>query len=220
MNFTVEILPSYYIWLSFILYVPLLILAIWKAPWYHLKNTEDTHVLFASCMILWLIWHNSAGITPGMEFHLLLVTTITLMFGWAFAILAVSLVQLGLTIEAIAQWSTYAINLWCNGFIPIGVTYVVYWLSYRYLPRHFFVYIFITVFAGGALAMLASRLVGLAILLTSGSYVLSDLGDEPWFIIIMLFPEAFINGLVMTLLIVYYPQWVSSFSDKQYLYGK
>jgi uncharacterized membrane protein len=220
MNFLVELLPSSYIWISFILYVSLLFFALWQAPWFHLKNTTDTHVFFASCLILWLMWRNSVGITPGMEFHLLLASTMTLMFGWPFAILGVSFAQLALTIEGEAQWASFFINTLCNGIIPIFVTYAVYWLVYIALPRHFFIYIFLTAFIGSALAMLISRLVGLVILLSGGHYALADLGEEPWFIVVMLFPEAFMNGLIMTILVVYRPQWVSSFSDKDYLHGK
>jgi uncharacterized membrane protein len=166
------------------------------------------------------MWRTSVGTTPGMEFHLLLATTMTLMFGWPFAILGVSLAQLGVTLEGHALMASYSLNTLCNGIIPIFVTYAIYWLAYIWLPRHFFIYVFISAFAGGALAMLTSRLVGLGILLSSGNYDLADLGEEPWFIVIMLFPEAFINGFIMTILIVYRPQWVSSFSDKHYLHGK
>lgn len=213
MNFSPELLSNYLILASNIIYATLLIAALLKAPWYHLKNNTDFHVLLGSCLIVWTIWHNSAGVTPGMEFHLLLVTTITLMFGWPFAILAVSIVQLGLTLEGQAYWATYAVNAICNGIIPIGITYGLYWLVYWLLPRNFFIYIFVIAFAGGALSMLLSRLSGLAILTTTGV----DLGDEPFFILVMLFPEAFINGFIMTLLVVYRPKWVSSFNDQCYL---
>lgn len=220
MNFAADFLPNEWIWASHVLYTTILVWALWQAPWHHLKNSADSHVLFGSCVALWLIWHQTAGITSGMEFHLLLVTTVTLMFGWPFAILVTSLAQLGLTWEGQAHWVTFSLNAGCNGIIPVGVSYGIYWLSYNFLPRHFFIYIYITAFAGGALAMLASRLVGLWILLNSGTYTLTNLGDEPIFIIVMLFPEAFINGLLITVLVVYYPQCVGSFSDKHYLQGK
>ena len=221
MNLAAELLPSTWLWIGHFVYMLILLWALWEAPWHHLENSNDTHVLLASCVILGLVWHQDiAGMTPGMEFHLLLATTITLMFGWQFAILAISLVQLGLTMEGQADWASYSLNMLCNGVIPVGVTYVVYWLTYLWLPKHFFIYIYVTAFAGSALAMLASRLSGLGILLTSQAYNLRELGDEPMFIIVMLFPEAFINGLLMSVLVAYRPQWVSSFSDKHYLHGK
>ena len=46
---------------------------------------------------------------------------------------------------------------------------------------------------------------------------MQELGDDPWFIIVMLFPEGFLNGMLMTILVVYRPEWVSSFDDREYL---
>jgi len=36
----------------------------------------------------------------------------------------------------------------------------------------------------------------------------------------MLFPEAFYNGIVMTVLISLRPKWVWSFNDEEYLQGR
>jgi len=155
-----------------------------------------------------------------MEFHLLLVTSITLMFGWQFAVLAVSIAQFCLTIEGVGNWMSYSLNLWVNGIIPIAVTFGLYRILYVSLPKHFFIYIYGSAFFGGALSMAISRLVGMAILLLSDTYTWLQLKDESAFIFIMLFPEAFINGLIMTVLVAYRPTWVSSFSDQYYLKGK
>lgn len=220
MNFVTELLPSTWLWVSHFIFFSWLSYALWRAPWQHFFNPDDTNVFFFSCLALFLLWQLGGGITAGMEFHLLLITTITLMFGWQFATLAIAIIQLCLTLTGYAEWATFSINALCNGIVPMAVTYGVYWLALIGLPRHFFIYVYICAFLGGALSMLASRLVGMSILLSNQTYHLADLGDEPLFIIVMLFPEAFINGMLITLLIVYKPQWVSSFSDKRYLYGK
>jgi len=220
MNFPSHLMPSEWLWGGHVLYIILLVWAIWKAPWYHLQDSQDTHVLLGSCTVLWMIWQIQGGITAGLEFHLLLVTTLTLMFGWPFAMLAASLAQLGLTIEGNADLHSYSLNSLCNGVIPSLITAVIYRLTYVWLPRHFFIYIYIAAFVGGALAILGSRLIGLWILLNSQVYTLASLGDEPLFMVVMLFPEAFTNGLLMTILVAYRPQWVSSFSDEHYLHGK
>ncbi len=220
MNFTAQLLPASWLWGAHGLYAIVVLWAIKQAAWQHLKNAQDTHILLGACLAMTLIWQLTAGVTAGLEFHLLLVTTVTLMFGWPFAVLCTGLAQLGLTLSGYAEWMGFSINALCNAIIPIGVSYLVYWLTFYGLPRHFFIYIYVTTFAGSALAMLASRLVGMGLLLMGESYQFADLGDEPLFIIVMLFPEAFINGLLMTLLVAYRPQWVSSFSDKLYLHGK
>ena len=220
MHFLTEWFPFPYLIGSFIIYIGLISWAIWQAPWFYLKNAVDLQVFLSSQFIVWFIWHMQAGVNAGLEFHLLLVTTITLMFGLPFAIIGTSLIQLGLTVEGQAQWQTYPLNILCNGIIPALISYGIYWLVFLWLPRHFFIYIYAIAFLGGALSMLGSRLFGLAILLISKTYTLPTLGEEPLFIFVMLFPEAFINGFLITILVVYRPQWVSSFSDKCYLQGR
>jgi len=220
MNFASELFPSYWLPITHILYAIMLGIALWRAPWHHLKRPKDANIFFASCLILWLVWKISGGVTPALEFHLLMITTVTLMFGWQFAIISASIAQLGLSIGGDAHWATYSLNVLINGVIPVWVTFFVFQLVYIWLPRHFFIYVYGIAFFGGALAMLFSRLAGLGLLLMSGSYNFMTLGDEPLFVILLLFPEAFVNGLLITALIVYHPEWVSSFSDKHYLKGK
>ena len=206
--------------MGFALYALSLLGALWTADWQRLKDGRDANILFASCVLLWLLWLMSAGTLRGMEFHLLLATSAMLMFGWQFATLCVSVAQLCLTLTGKADWLSFPLNVLCNGIVPIWMSYAVYWATYTFLPKHFFVYIYMNGFIGGAMAMLASRLTGLGILIFSEVYRWQDLGEQPMFIIVMLFPEAFLNGMVMTMLVVFRPEWVSSFSDKHYLKGK
>ncbi|OUD14083.1 energy-coupling factor ABC transporter permease [Thioflexithrix psekupsensis] len=220
MNFSPTFFPEMGLWLGTLLYLPILLWAIWQAPWARLRDACDAHVWLGSCVVLWLAWRLSAGITPGMEFHLLLMTTVTLMFGLPFAILSASVAQLTLVLEGAASLYGYPLTVLINGVVPALITYVIYWLAYWWFPRHFFIYIYITAFVGAAIAMLMNRLLGLSLLLISDTYQLSQLGEQPLFIIVMLFPEAFINGLLMTIFVVYRPQWVSSFNDEQYLRNK
>lgn len=220
MNFTADIIADGWLLAGNLVYALSLILALIKAPWYRLKNSADANILFASCIVLWLFWRASAGVTPGMEYHLLMAATVTLMFGWAFAFVAVSVAQLILTLEGQTAWLGYGLNVLCNGIIPILLIHYLYRLVYQTLPKNFFIYIFVVAFAGGALTMLISRLVGLTLLVSSGAYSMPELGDDPWFMIVMLFPEGFLNGMLMTILVIYKPEWVSSFDDRDYLYNK
>ena len=220
MNFNSTTVPEEWLWMGFALYALCLLGALWTADWQRLKDGRDANILFASMVLLWLLWLLSAGTLRGMEFHLLLATSAMLMFGWQFATLCVSVAQLCLTLMGKADWLSFPLNVLCNGIVPIWISYAVYWATYTFLPKHFFVYVYMNAFIGGALAMLASRLTGLGILIFSQVYQWQDLGEQPMFIIVMLFPEAFLNGMVMTMLVVFRPEWVSSFSDRHYLKGK
>ena len=220
MNLAAANLSFEWLFVAHLLYAVILLFSLISAPWYHLKRADDANIFFAASVLLWLAWRTGGGITGGMEFHLLLVTSITLMFGWQFAVLAISIAQLCLTFEGVGNWMNYSLNLWVNGMIPIAITFGLFRILSLSLPKHFFIYIYGSAFFGGALSMAISRLVGMAILLLSDTYTWMQLKDESAFIFIMLFPEAFINGLIMTVLVAYRPMWVSSFSDQYYLKGK
>ena len=78
----------------------------------------------------------------------LVVTLATLMFGWQFATLVVGLVLLATTIHGDVAWSSFG----CNGLLlvclPVFVSWLVLRMSERYLPGHFFIYIFVAAFFG------------------------------------------------------------------------
>jgi uncharacterized membrane protein len=224
MNFPPDLLGAGWLWSAHALFAFILFLALWRAPWHYLKNSQDSHVLFGSYLALYLMWLMAFEIQdhPGLEFHFLLVTTLTLMFGWAFAIIGVSVAELGLSLVGKAEWASYSLNVLCNGVIPILFTYYSFRLIEKRLPQHFFVYIYVGAFLVSALAMLISRLSGMSVLMLADVYSFEQLMSNEYFFLlpVMMFPEAFLNGGIMTMLIVYRPHWVSSFNDDKYLRGK
>ena len=62
----------------------------------------------------------------------------------------------------------------------------------------------------------------MAVLIAAGSYSAEALarGDFILLLPLMMFPEAFVNGALMTIRVAYRPQWVASFRDQHYLHGK
>jgi uncharacterized membrane protein len=89
---------------------------------------------------------------------------------------------------------------------------------HAHLPHNYFVYFFLTVFAGAALAYNAAGLVRVGLLAASGTLAAAHVGPEYFAVLpLMSFGEAFVNGLVMAMMVVYRPQWVMSFDDRLYL---
>lgn len=219
MNFPSELVPTIWLWVGHGIYALLLLWALYRAPWHYLKNSGDINVFLAAIVGLWLIWRMSGGVTSGLEFHLLLVPTVTLMFGWQFATLAVSVAQLLLSIEGQADWYSFSLNVLVNGILGVWLTYWIFWLVYLWMPRNIFIYLYVCAFFGGALTMLCSRLIGVGFLWVSGTYDYYQIQEELPVVIIMLFPEAFLNGMLMTIFVVFRPQWVSSFNDEHFLRG-
>jgi uncharacterized membrane protein len=86
------------------------------------------------------------------------------------------------------------------------------------LPHNYFVYFFVTVFVGSALAYNLAGLARVGILAAAGSLDAAQVGPEYCAVLpLMSFGEAFVNGMVMAMMVVYRPAWVMSFDDRLYL---
>ena len=198
-----------------------MVIAAWRAPWYHLKETESLHILLGMVVGVMVIWTLKAGVVPGLSIHLLGTTLLTLMFGWAFAILGIFVVLVAHTIHDGSGWAALPIETLLLGVVPAAVSYGIFRLVDRRLPNNFFIYVFLNAFFGAALAAAS------AVFATSFVYVLSGAypGAEVWhdytrYALLLMYPEAFITGMLMTLFVAYRPQWVSTFDDDRYIKGK
>ncbi len=218
MNIPDGLLPATWLWLGHLIYWPLLLHALRVAPWYHLRDSESLHVLLGAVVAVLLIWTMQAGFAQGMSLHLLGATLLTLMFEWRFAFLCMSLVVLGSTLNGGGGWVAFPVNALLLGAVPVLVSHVVYRFADRKLPNHFFVYIFLCAFFGAAIAMGSVGLASSALLHLAGVYTFEYINyNYLRYFPLLMFPEAFITGMIMTLLVVYYPRWVSTFDDARYL---
>ena len=78
--------------------------------------------------------------------------------------------------------------------------------------------IFCCGFFPAALAALACLLGGLALLWHDGLYAMPPwLDDFVGYLWLVMFPEAFINGMLVTGLVVFYPDWLETFNRTRYL---
>ncbi|MGB5338187.1 MAG: energy-coupling factor ABC transporter permease [Gammaproteobacteria bacterium] len=217
MDIPAGLLPAASLWLAAVIYAMLLTAALVTAPWSKLADTEAINIYFGSVAAVTVLWVMRAGIEPGYNYHLLGITTLCLMFDWQFALLAASLVLVVTTWQGPAGWETFAMNALVMGALPVVFTRVLLYFSQRRLPHNFFIYIFINAFLAGALSMLLS---GLA---ASGALALAPAfpgGNYLQVIPLLMFGEAFLNGMLMTLLVAYKPRWVATFHDRWYLNGQ
>lgn len=221
MNLPDALLPSLWVWLGHIGFWPVLLYAVARAPWFHLKEAESLHVWLGATVALLLLWSIKAGIAVGLSLHLLGMTVLTLMFGWQFAIISVTLILLGTTLNGVGGWQAFGLNALVMGVLPITVSHLIYRAVDRHLPNNFFIYIFVSAFATGALAMGLVGVVSSIVLLLIEAYTLDYLAQFylPYYLM-MLFPEAFVTGMFMSLFVVYRPRWVSTFNDERYLMNK
>lgn len=197
-----------------------LLAALLKAPWSRFRETTFQHVFFGACVAAFFVWQLRAGIVPAMPIHFLCLTTLTLMFGVPLAMLAAAILTTATCVTGLVVWESWPASFLALGVVPILVTWLALRASQRYLPPNPFIYIFVVAFFGAAAAMLAAISANSVLLLGSEQISLSQLHESYLMILpLMMFPEAFINGLIVTGLVVFKPAWIPSFDDDVYLKG-
>lgn len=208
--------------LSTVIYFFVLAWALWTAPWKaFLQRPERLHVILGTCVLIMLLWKMRAGVSPGLDIHFLGMTALTLIAGWQMAIIGAGLTLAGVSLFTEVDWFNYPVNALLTGVVPILTTVGMLNLAGRFLPRHFFIYIYINAFLAGMVAISASSVVAAGMLWVSGEYDLGQLSREYLaYLPLLAFPEGFVNGMVMTGLVVLRPEWVATFNDDLYLKGK
>ncbi len=185
--------------------------------WRRLWNPDNLNVFLGATVATLGLWMIHTGIRPGLSFHLLGATALTLMFGPWFALLA-----LGLINGALALWhgqlNAWPINWILYGALPILFSWRLYRFVDRRLTNHFFVYIFLNAFFGAALAVSLTGLASTAFLALSEAYTLDYLLDQYLpYCLLMAWSEAFSTGMLISIIVVYKPTWIATFDDARYL---
>jgi uncharacterized membrane protein len=207
---------------TFAVSAAVLALAALSAPWrIWLDDRERQWVWLVSLGALVGLWSMKAGITPGLSLRFLLVTTLTLMHGWQLAVIGAALALVVLNVVGVAGWGSFGADLLCVAIVPAVVTVQIHQLVHARLPHNYFIYFFVTVFLGSAIGYNLAGLARVGLLAASGSLGEAHVGPEYFAVLpLMSFGEAFVNGMVMAMAVVYRPKWVMSFDDRRYLGGR
>lgn len=203
---------------SLLMWLALVLWALRTAPWYKVNADRGAqHVLLAAAVGVFLLWQFGAQLESGVGFHFLLMTTLTLMFGPQFALLAMSLAVAGLTFQQDLGWLALGMNALLMGGVPIFITWWMARWAYRVLDRNFFVFIFFNAFLSAAVGSLVSLgLIGLVMYATQMHSEAVLMQSFMPFIPLVVVPEGFLNGMLMAAFVLFKPEWVSSFSDREY----
>ncbi|WP_157669586.1 energy-coupling factor ABC transporter permease [Chitinibacter sp. GC72] len=195
--------------------------ALWHAlraeNWSRIAPTHVTGWL-AACVIILLSWQLRAQIQSGIAFHLLGSTALCLIAGQHRALLGMAAVVLISALFGHLDWTQIALVWLLKAAVPIWICSLLLAWAQKKLVHNYFVYIFLNSFGAAALGMWVFGLLHCLVLASSGFYEWGFLQEEilPYYFL-MGWPEAFATGLNLTLLVVWQPQWVSSFDDRKYL---
>lgn len=187
------------------------------ADWQRLRRDPALqHSFFGAAVILGFFWQLRAGLSPGLTIHIFAMTTVTLMLGWALAIYA-GLIALVISAvigsESIPMFGATALM---TVMIPALVSHSVMLYERRHF-KHFFAYIFVCSFFGAAIAVAVAGCLTVGMLWLSDAYSWYELvHDYLRYLPLILLPEAVINGMVVTGLMVFHPDRLLTLDVRRY----
>jgi len=221
MEFSGELFPESWLWLFAALYAWLLSRALRWADWKRLANPDQLNVFLGAVVCVLLMWTLRTEVQPGFSWHLSGMVTLTLMFGWSLAIIVGSLALCATTIVGLNDWTGLIPSALVFIVLPATLAQVLLGLTRAYLPKHYFVYVFINAFLAGGLVSVLVAFAATGLLLSADAYSLQQLSDSYLlFLPLMFFPEAVLNGWMISVMVGFKPHWVGSFRDEEYLHGK
>ena len=205
--------------MGWLIYLPVLFWALWRSPWVELfTDSRRQHLLFGTVFALFLLWLVRRDFDTGVSYHFIGLTAVTLLLDWPLAIVGALVAQLGLVLLGRQDLAALGVNGSLLILLPVLVTETCAILVERAQPRNPFVYIFCSGFFAAALAALLCLLASLLLLWFDGRFVLPEwLGDFVGYLWLIIFPEAFINGMVVSALVVFCPEWLETFNRTRYL---
>ncbi|WP_412461503.1 energy-coupling factor ABC transporter permease [Pseudomonas sp. SC11] len=214
-----QVLSSTSLTLGWLAYAPLLLWAASRTRWVELfSDPRRQHLLFGTVLALFALWMVRRDFDSGVSYHFLGMTAVTLLLDWPLAVLGGCLAQLGLLALGRQDLAALGINGLLIVALPVLVTEACATRVERAQPRNLFVYIFCSGFFAAALATLVCLLAGMALLWLDGLFAMPEwLGDFIGYLWLTMFPEAFINGTVISALVVFCPEWLETFNRTRYL---
>lgn len=214
-----ELLSTQTLVIGWLLYVPAVLWAVCRAPWVELlADTRRQHLLFGTVFSLFLLWLVRRDFDTGVSYHFIGLTAVTLLLDWPLAIVGALIAQVGLVLLGRQDVAAMGVNGALLIVLPIAVTECCARMVERAQPRNPFVYIFCSGFFAAALAALLCLLLGLGVLWLDGLFVMPEwLEDFIGYLWLIIFPEAFINGMLVTALVVFCPEWLETFNRTRYL---
>lgn len=192
-----------------------------RMPWEAFFVPGRTQLFVIATLCLLLIWGLRAQTLEGLALHFLGMATITLMFGWQLAILMVFLVVAGLALLGALPLAAFPLTVLLAGVLPVAVTWGLLRATEAWLPRHMFIYLYVVAFLGGALTVAATVLASAVIYGLFTDLAWGDIyRDYVRYLALLVLPEAVLNGMVVTGLVMVRPEWLVTWSDERYVHGR
>ncbi|MDN3554909.1 energy-coupling factor ABC transporter permease [Halomonas maura] len=220
MSFSELVLVPWLLWLGAAVSLAFVGLALSRRPWQALLDDHALqHRWLAATVMVMLLWQLRAQAVDWLTLHLMFTALLTLIFKAPLALLSIVAVNLAMVLLGRVEWPLLGVNVLVTGVVPALVISLVWRLVDRHLPDHLMVFLFVGCFFGSALATLGAggAAVGLMALGASDPGAMHQALEYARFLPLLMPSEAFITGMLMSILLVYHPDWVATFNDHRYI---
>jgi uncharacterized membrane protein len=191
----------------------------WLRPWSGLGQDLRSQwpALLIATLALVVLWHIRATVTQGLSLHLLGAMLCTLVFGSRLAVFPLTIALILAMVSSGAEVITFGLNAALLVFWPVGLRLLVARLVER-LPTNIFVFIFVGGFFGSAaVVVLTGWLLSLVYWATQLIPWGSLLEDYAMYWMLVGFSEAWLTGMLLTVMVVYRPDGVRMFDAVRYI---
>lgn len=221
MDLPVTLFSAPWHWASLVVAVAVCYRVAVTAPWLRLLIPTQLN-LFLGCVVgLAVLWGMKAGVMPGLTFHLLGAMVATLCMGPQLAITALALTLCASTLNGAIEWQAWPLNFLMMVVAPTLVAHCLQIVVERRLPHHLFVFLIGTGFIGAGVVVVVQGILASVLLRWSGAYEFVFLASDYLpYLLLLGFAEAWVSGAVITLMVVYRPEWVQAFDERRYLLNK
>ena len=151
--------------------------------------------------------------------HLFMITAVVMLIGVSPTLMAAAIALILHTlIGAQITWTAFAINYVFGVLPPVLISALALKLVSELPQKNLFAYMLGVGFVGAIAARLVTSLLVYGLLSVSGNSALINMADNylPWMLLIS-FPEGFVNGTIASSSAVFCPHWVRSFDEERYL---
>ena len=122
MSAVADVLPFPALLIGYLMWLPVLLTALLSTPYAALGRNRVQHLFLASVVGLMATWHFRAGVIPGLEFHFMTMTAVTLVLGWALAVIAGSIAALGMCCAGVWAGQILALEVLLSVMVPVLMT--------------------------------------------------------------------------------------------------
>lgn len=168
-------------------------------------------------MMLWML---NTSVKVGVIYHLLGATLLTLTLGavWAMWVLAIACIIFALLFDGGSDLWAVGLTFFTIVLPSVGLTSLCLKAARKWLPTHIFIFILGNGFFVAALSLILSSFVIAIVLFFAEAYSMDVLLKEvlPVYFL-MSWAEAFLTGLLISIMVCFAPQYVYEFDDDVYL---